>query len=401
VSNHLAIAAATATLRTILQMAADASGVSGALVTHIRPDAPAGLPPSGVNIYLYRISPNTSWRNADLPTRRPDGALLRRPQTALDLHYLLTFYGDDAHLEPQQLLGAVTSALHAEPTLPRATIRSTIATVHNGTDHFLETSGLADQPELVRLTPTDLSLEEMSKLWSVFFQTHYTLSAAYVATVVLIEADAPLPAPALPVLRPVVDVSAQPPPRIDAVELADPAYAAQLRLVLRGAYLNSVGTIVRFAAGDGTILPGSTDDTLLVDAPPGLRAGVTAVTVVRPSPTLGPPHLAAASDPVPLVVRPRLITATSATGSGRLLLADVAPAVAAAQAVALLLTSTGAGPPQSFELPALRRTQDADPLLFPADAVPDGTYLARVRVDGVESVPTGPGPFTGPTVSLP
>ena len=34
-----------------------------------------------------------------------------------------------------------------------------------------------------------MNLEELSKLWSVFFQTPYALSIAYQASVVLIEPD--------------------------------------------------------------------------------------------------------------------------------------------------------------------------------------------------------------------
>ena len=48
-----------------------------------------------MNVYLYRVSPNPAWRNQDLPTRAR-GPIVDRPLTAIDLHYLLTFYGDEA-----------------------------------------------------------------------------------------------------------------------------------------------------------------------------------------------------------------------------------------------------------------------------------------------------------------
>ena len=189
-SNHLAIATVTATLQAVVQAAATASGVGLPRVTHLRPDAPGGLPAPGVNIYLYRASPNPQWRNADLPTRR--GATVRhRPQIGLDLHYLLSFFGDDTELEPQRLLGAVSQALHASPALPRDTMRAIADPLSLSHVPFLLGSDLADQNELVRITPTELNLEELSKLWSVFFQTHYVLSAAYTATVVLIETATP------------------------------------------------------------------------------------------------------------------------------------------------------------------------------------------------------------------
>ena len=105
-SNALAIASVTETLAQTLGAALSGSGVNGASVTKTRPDA-TDLPKVGVNVFLYQVSPNAAWRNADLPTRSSAGALLRRPQAALDLFYLLTFYGDDTALEQQRLLGAV------------------------------------------------------------------------------------------------------------------------------------------------------------------------------------------------------------------------------------------------------------------------------------------------------
>src|SRR5882762_6069982 len=100
-SNALAIATVTEALLHILTPAV--SAIVGGSVTATRPDDTAQLPPVGVNIFLYQVSPNPSIRNADLPTRRGDGTPLRRPQVALDLHYLLTFYGSDTTLDQQRI----------------------------------------------------------------------------------------------------------------------------------------------------------------------------------------------------------------------------------------------------------------------------------------------------------
>ncbi len=136
-SNALAIATVTATLQQLLQTALPASsGVSGALVKNVRPDDQGNLPAVGVNIFLYQVSPNPAWRNADLPTRRADNTLLRRPQAALDLHYLLTFYGEDATLDQQRLLGATALYLHANPVLARTDIRNVQNNVR--VSHYLQ-----------------------------------------------------------------------------------------------------------------------------------------------------------------------------------------------------------------------------------------------------------------------
>ena len=55
---------------------------------------------------------------------------------------------------------------------------------------FLTTSNL-EEVELVKFTQLPLSLEELGKLWSVFFQTTHVLSVAFQGTVVLIEGRAP------------------------------------------------------------------------------------------------------------------------------------------------------------------------------------------------------------------
>jgi hypothetical protein len=64
-----------------------------------------------------------------------------------------------------------------------------------GTD--LGTSDLAEQAELVKLTPVPMGLEELHNLWFGFFQAPYFLSMVYQASVVLIEGKKkPLPKPA-------------------------------------------------------------------------------------------------------------------------------------------------------------------------------------------------------------
>ena len=72
-SDYLAIAAVTATLSdALLSAVKDVIPGTEVKVTTQRPDEPTGpdanLP--RVNLYLYQVVPNPTWRNADLPTRR-------------------------------------------------------------------------------------------------------------------------------------------------------------------------------------------------------------------------------------------------------------------------------------------------------------------------------------------
>ena len=52
---------------------------------------------------------------------------------------------------------------------------------------FLAASNLEVETETVKLTIMPLNLEELSKLWSVFFQSTYNLSVAFQASVVIID----------------------------------------------------------------------------------------------------------------------------------------------------------------------------------------------------------------------
>lgn len=194
-SNSLAIATVTAALAAQVQKAIQ-QAVGGAEVVIGRPqNTLPGNTQHWVNLCLYQVMPNAALRNTDLPTRNPAGKITQRPQVALDLHYLLAFYGDDKDLEPQRMLGAVARDLNANPVLLRQDIRDAVAS-----RPVLTGSNLDEAMEQVRITLLPLNLEELSKLWSVFFQTPYALSIAYRASVVLIDTDDAI-SPAPPVLQ--------------------------------------------------------------------------------------------------------------------------------------------------------------------------------------------------------
>ena len=219
-SNFLAPATVTAALQLMLSdgIAAEGAGMPGSTNVVInRPDAVSDPDQPQVSIYLYQVVPNPQWRNADLPTRGGRGELLRNPRAAIDLHYLLTFFGNETQLEPQRIMGSVVHLLNDEPVLTTPRIVNAINAVGS-----LATSNLANEIERVKFTPIAYSLEELSKLWSVFGDTSYRLSVAYSASVVFVEASAPIRPPALPVQErevivvPWVDLS--PPPTPDLIE---------------------------------------------------------------------------------------------------------------------------------------------------------------------------------------
>jgi uncharacterized protein DUF4255 len=180
-SNTVAIAAVTATLRSLLEKEIAHEG-GGLQVTTLPPDKAqqafsAGGGASGLNLFLYQTQINPSWRNMDPPGRaRPNE--IAYPTLALDLHYLVTAYekGDDPNaLLAHRLLARAMLVLHDHPFLGADELR--IAPPDND---------LADQIERVRVTPHTMSLEELSKLWMIF-QTGYRISTAYQVSLVLID----------------------------------------------------------------------------------------------------------------------------------------------------------------------------------------------------------------------
>jgi hypothetical protein len=414
-SNALAIAAVTRTLRNLLGHVATAD-FSG-LPDDTRPTAEiqiTTLPLDRVrngdgdnsrnqlNLFLYHAEPNAAYRNMD-PPRQVRSGETGRPALALNLYYILTAYGQaDSELVAHVLLGSAMRILHDHPVLSREEIRNALAQ-----------SELDGQLEHVRLTPQPVSLDEVSKLWTGF-QSEYRLSAAYQASLVLIESLRSSRAP-LPVLRrgaadrgPFV-LAAPAATLLEVEEIFDPSLpshpphgkpAAELGdvLVLAGANLGSDPITARLrhlrrdVALDLAPLPERSDTEIQVALPAAGDAGVPAqwppgiytieLVVQRPGmPSWTTNRLPFALAPTLASINP---TSQSAGAQPFDLTMDCTPQVLPDQRVALLLGH------REF-LPA-SVTTPADPdspttLVFPIAGLDAGDYVARVRVDGADSIP--------------
>ena len=236
-SNALALAHVTQALALLIEANLPPDIDIAVKVEPRRPPVDPPLEPT-ITVFLYQVTPNTSQRNNDLPTRAPDGTLARRPAAALDLHYLISAYGEEAELVGQRLIGSVVRTLHEIPVLPRDIIELAGQRPHlNGSD-------LADAVQRVRFTPTAMDVDETSKLWGMLHQTPYALSVVYQAVLVLIDGrETPVPAkpverpevrvlpfgaPGAPSPGPVPDVPAAPPSQ-EAEQPADPPTKAVAR----------------------------------------------------------------------------------------------------------------------------------------------------------------------------
>ncbi len=402
-SNYLAIAIVTAALQQLLTDPVT-KAVGGASVGFNRPDASSSAAPL-VNIFLYQITPNAAYRNADLPTRRPDGSLSQRPQAAFDLHYLFTFHGNDAQLEPQRLMGAVATALHSQPLLSTDNINSAVTSFG-----FLAGSQLESQAERIRFTPTALSLEEFSKLWSVFFQVEYSLSAAYQASVVLMESsDSPQEAP--PVLARNLYVIPFQVPNISQVISqagADQPVISGSTLLIQGQQLRGQSTLLLIE--DQELNPASVSDkniTLLV--PATIHAGLKGIQVLQKSLMGTPPvlHRGLESNIAPFVLHPA-ITAAHAVAlpppNGAAVTLTLSPNIGQGQRAVLSLNNLTVTPSTAYTSLPVIAAAESNQITINIAGVPLGTYLARVQIDGAESIlnfDSGTHQFTGPTVTMP
>ncbi len=189
-SNTLAIAAVTATLKDILGAVAQPlpgdpdpdSDLADAFCSTRPPDkARTSEDVNQLNLFLFQTVPNAALRNSFIPQQVRPGERGFSP-LAINLHYILTAYGRNFdELLSHRLLGRAMSLLHDHAILFSDDIKHALSGGLVGAD-------LADQIEQVRITPKATTPEETSKLWTMF-QTPYRVSTAYEAQVVLIDSQ--------------------------------------------------------------------------------------------------------------------------------------------------------------------------------------------------------------------
>lgn len=380
-STDLAIEAVTQTLVRLITKGVEA--VSGASITRKPPDTArqSGDNSDQVNLFLYHLAPNAAWRNQDMPLQVRPGETAP-PALALDLDYLITAYGTRDH----ELLGKAMLAMHDTPLLSPDAIRAA-----------LPASGLDQQIERVRTTIQPLSLEDMYRLWNGF-QTQYRVSAAYRVSVVLIDSARKSRSP-LPVLKrgdqdKGVNALAGGSPTLTALVLPQSQAAALLgdTIVIQGQNLTTDSVKVRFA-NPNLIAPID-----LVPAPgdnPGEIKAILSNNAAAMSAWLPGQYTLAllvqrpnlpvwTTNELPLAIAPRIVNTLGHAAVGTKLTIQCAPRVHDGQRLLLILgdaqaPSTNLGNPANTALPGS--------IDFVVPKLDNGSYVARLRVDGVDSVP--------------
>ena len=89
-------------------------------------EASNGSTTSQLNLFMYRVSANSGYSNLGYPSRNGRGQFVNNPPLALNLHYLLTAFGE-RELHSEILLGYGMHLLHENPVLFRSTIRTSLS----------------------------------------------------------------------------------------------------------------------------------------------------------------------------------------------------------------------------------------------------------------------------------
>lgn len=397
-SNYLAIAQASEALKLFIQRSVvEDTGFQVDVLVRKPPAEPFEQPT--ITIFLYQITPNGSMRNLDAPTRDAGGALLTTPLAAVDLHYILSFYGNEAELQPLVLLGSTVRALYSEPMLSRADIEQAAAAV------YLVGGDLAASQQRIRFTPTKMDIDDLSKLWSTLtLTTPYATSVVYEAPLVLLDGRG-VPRTGRQVLTRNIRVVPRIRPIVNRVLTRDPASAEPPREgpVPRGNEVHLVGTdltsdVVQVAIHEQLVTPADVrDDRVLFTPDDTLAPGVYPVRIVHQIGFNGTSRRLD-SNVSALIRQPTVETATI---EGDVVTIGLDLPVHDDQRVVLLLDSVDAPPerPVSYQFKApFPLPGRADELVVPITigTVEPGTYLVRATVDGVDSRSD----FLNPTIAI-
>lgn len=374
-SNGLAIAAVTRTLQTLLVGAT--ANVSMRPPDKAREGAAAE---EQLNLFLYNTPVAAAFRNSD-PTGLRSGES-GIPPLPLALHYLITAYGPD-EATAHGVLGKAMLILHDHTQLSPQDILDA--------NQDADPSGVDSQVERVKITPLPLSPHDMFELWSGF-ATNYRISAAYEASVVLIDSTRERRTP-LPVLQRAPAAITGGEPVADAVLPPDRATVATLGATVSivGSKLLSV-TAIKFKhplwKKPQLLVPTTVADQECRIELPGLAtaiatwpAGVYKVQAI--SDRHGVPRLDSEVVPMPLGPTITVTSPTTPVPEGEVdVIVECRPRIKPDQAVSMLLDSA-----EAVETTFTTPGDEDEPTTVTGKftKVGEGTHTVRLRVDLVDS----------------
>jgi hypothetical protein len=248
--------------------------------------------------------------------------------------------------------------------------------------------------------PVDISLEDLSKAWSVFYQVPYVLSIAYRACLVIVEGrenfqralpirDASpaglAPFPASPYIEQVVAQGS----RFEPIVIGSV-------MIIRGRNLQS--QTVEIHVGDLVISPTSVQDREIIFslenmALPQIQAGVQSLQVIHRIASTSPLITnAIASNVMPFVLCPTIVNVSVTQLEeiednlrSAVIVVQLDVLVREKQKVVLALNEWTSDNPSIylFDRPPLPSTLST--IEIPITNIKAGEYLVRMRIDGAES----------------
>lgn len=198
-SDFRAIGGVSATLQTLLGDRMEfPDGIASVPVTIGPPpfstqDANPRLETPRVNLFLYRVTENGYLQSQEIPGRG-SGSAFGHPPLSLNLHYLVTAYGNETiegqatifdDTNSQFLLGSAMRVLHDVPV-----VTPNLATVRPPSGVIVLHESLRDDFEQMKTTLEPLTLEDITKVWTAL-GLRMRLGAGYVVNVVQIESRRP------------------------------------------------------------------------------------------------------------------------------------------------------------------------------------------------------------------
>ncbi|NLS28172.1 hypothetical protein S2M10_31810 [Sphingomonas sp. S2M10] len=389
-----------------------------------------------LTIYPWRLTPNTSWMSSRTAAYAASGERRDSALLALDILYVLAVYGQDSSAGDAPF-GLALIGLHETPVLTRDRLRAmAAANFPNGSPLPQALRDLAEQPAPITVEPLFQEMEEFSQIWSTFNSGVRTGMFYRVGTLLMESPRRAASAP--PVRESRHSVSLLRGPVLQRVLIAGTAAGpfAERAIAWPGDVVRLEGSGLRGAitalAVGAVLVPADParlrSDRMEITLPADLRPGLVSLQVrqdlPKPPGTLPPPAAGTVagerSNLLPLAIRPVLRPADSFTIRNRQVTPQGAVgfdvtahfdvAVGSHQRCELMLNATAAGPDGRFAAFAFSAPQPApgvpeasvDQRLIPIRGVPQGSYLARVVIDGAESALTeDAGGITGPILAVP
>ena len=409
-SNALAIAAITAVFKNLLEdglvQNAALSSMGNILVTTLPPDQISigvdGQPQ--LNLFLYQVSQNRNAKLSESDRNHPNHLQASSPKDenpplAINLHYLLTAYGNK-DFQTEILLGYVMQLMHQVPILSSDAIRVALnhisSTNRTGLlSQAIESTSVAtltEQLGQVQISPNLFDTEQMSRLWSLL-QSAYRPSIAYEVSMVFIGSKQSL-------LTSERSQGASNLPRIEKVVAStDEAIVAGSSLIIYGKNLSGDVTRLRLNGAENLLEPQIVEDNrLLFNLPEAIYAGHQRIQVVHQPKYKFLNSQQVVSNERIFALHPTIQVSVDeqsfdsqeqnspANAVETTLSVQFNPIIGEKQQVILKLFSTKEQPGEVFILDAPSRKYDTDTVKFSVQNIPSGIYLVKCQVDGIENL---------------